>query len=280
MADSQTADFPTPTEARIVRRHSLTTRLWHWTNAVVVLIMLMSGLAIFNAHPGLYWGEDGAQLENAWLVIGSENDKGYIRVGDRSMETTGVLGYWANEHGKMRKWAFPDWMILPADSNLAMARRWHLTFAWAFAVFGAYYAIWCLVSGHLRRSLTPGGREMRPGHIWRDCCDHAMLKFPCGEKARHYNVLQKLSYLAVVFLLLPAMLITGLGMSPSANASMPWILDLTGGRQSARSIHFICAALLVLFVIVHVAMVLLAGPLNHIRSMITGRFKLPKERPS
>ena len=262
----------------LIHRHGGLTRLWHWVNAAILMIMLGSGLAIFNAHPGLYWGREGADLQNAWLVIGSEDEAGYIKVGERRVETTGVLGYWANPEGKMRTWAFPYWMTLPSDSNLATARRWHLTFAWGFALFGAVYAIWSVASGHLRRSLLPRLHELHPRHLWHDCRDHAMLRFPCGEKARHYNVLQKLSYLTVIFLLLPAMLITGLGMSPSANATWPWILDLLGGRQSARSLHFLLTMALILFFAIHVLMVVLAGPLNHVRSMITGRFALPRER--
>ena len=99
-----------------------------------------------------------------------------------------------------------------------------------------------------------------------------------GEKARRYNVLQKLSYIGVIFGLLPAMVLTGLTMSPGMDAAWPWLLDLFGGRQSARSIHFICASLLVAFILVHLLMVVLAGPLNELRSIITGWYRLPKQR--
>ena len=108
---------------------------------------------------------------------------------------------------------------------------------------------------------------------------HATLRFPKGEAARRYNVLQKLAYLGVLLVLLPVMVLTGLTMSPAMDATWPWLLDLFGGRQSARSIHFIAAWLLVLFVVVHLVMVVLAGPLNEIRSMITGRYRLPEEEP-
>jgi thiosulfate reductase cytochrome b subunit len=103
------------------------------------------------------------------------------------------------------------------------------------------------------------------------------LKLPKGEAARNYNTLQKLAYLGVLGVLLPVMILAGLTMSPAMDAAWPWLLDLFGGRQSARSIHFITAFLLVLFVVVHLAMVVLAGPFNEIRSMITGRYRLPKE---
>jgi thiosulfate reductase cytochrome b subunit len=106
---------------------------------------------------------------------------------------------------------------------------------------------------------------------------HARLRFPKGEEARRYNVLQKLAYLAVALVLLPLMVATGLTMSPGIDAAWPWLLDLFGGRQSARSIHFICASLIVLFVIVHLVMVVASGLFNNLRSMITGRYAIETE---
>src|SRR3546814_604968 len=136
----------------------------------------------------------------------------------------------------------------------------------------------CSSDLHFSRDLAVRREDVRPSHIWRDIKDHALLRFQVGEAARHYNVLQKLSYAVVLFILLPLMVLTGLTMSPGMNAAWPWLLDLFGGRQSARSIHFIIAALLLAFFIVHLIMVLLAGPYNEIRSMITGRYRLPAER--
>jgi thiosulfate reductase cytochrome b subunit len=127
--------------------------------------------------------------------------------------------------------------------------------------------------------LRRGPRKLKPGHLLQDIKAHATLKLPKGEAARDYNTLQKLAYLGVLGLLLPVMILAGLAMSPAMDAAWPWLLDLFGGRQSARSIHFIAASLLVLFVLVHLAMVVLAGPFNEIRSMITGRYRLPKEKP-
>ena len=102
--------------------------------------------------------------------------------------------------------------------------------------------------------------------------------FPKGEAARRYNTLQKLSYLGVIFVLIPLQILTGLTMSPAMDAAWPWLVDVFGGRPSARSIHFICAMLIVLFVLVHLLMVALVGPINEIRSMISGRYRLPAER--
>src|SRR3546814_20777283 len=106
--------------------------------------------------------------------------------------------------------------------------------------------------------------------IWRDIKDHALLRFQVGEAARHYNVLQKLRYAVVLFILLPLMVLTGLTMSPGMHAAWPCLLDMFGGRLSARSIHFILPALLLAFFIVHLIMVILAGPYNEIRSIIPG----------
>ncbi len=261
----------------LVKRHRLSTRIWHWVNLVVIVIMLGSGLMIFNAHPRLYWGSYGANADPAWLEIGAEDGEGYLRIGELSIGTTGFLGAQPIGRGQVRNRAFPPWATIPSGYNLALGRRWHLTFAWVFALGILAYGIWTIVNGHLRRDLLPTGSEIRPSHIARDIKHHAMLKFPRGEAARHYNVLQKLSYLAVIFVLIPLMVLTGLTMSPQMDASWPWLLDVFGGRQSARSIHFIAAWLLVLFFIVHIVMVVLAGPFNEVRSMISGRFRLPKE---
>jgi thiosulfate reductase cytochrome b subunit len=278
MAEAQAHPVLEGGGGELVRRHRLSTRLWHWTNAVVFFVMLMSGLMIFNAHPRLYWGAYGANFDPAWLEIGADDGRGFLRVGGVEIDTTGVLG--AREvDGRLQRRAFPGWATIPSSYNLALARRWHLTFAWAFAAGFVAYGLWSLGNGHLRRDLLPRGPELAPRHLWADVRSHARLRFARGEAARRYNALQKLAYIAVLVMLIPMMILTGLAMSPSMNATWPWLVDLFGGRQSARSVHFIAAALLVLFLVVHLAMVLLAGPFNEIRAMITGWYRLPKERP-
>ena len=263
----------------VVERHRLSTRLWHWTNAITIVIMLMSGLMIFNAHPRLYWGKYGANADYAWLQIGAtQANTGYVRVGSLTADTTGVLGRWTDSNGQVRNRAFPYWATLPQSYNLALARRWHLTFAWVFGVGLAAYLIRSLANRHLQRDLLPTVQELRPSHIWADIKHHAKLQFPTGEAAQRYNVLQKFAYLSVLIALIPGMILTGFTMSPSLNASMPWLLDLFGGRQSARSLHFIFAIGIVGFIMVHLLMVVLAGPINEVRSMITGRYRLPKEK--
>ncbi len=131
---------------------------------------------------------------------------------------------------------------------------------------------------HLQRDLAPTPDELKPTHVWHDIKLHARLHFPTGEAALRYNVLQKISYASVIFLFIPLMVLTGLAMSPSMDAAWPWLVDVFGGRQSARSIHFIVAAAILAFIVVHLLMVVLAGPANEIWSMISGRYRIPPER--
>ena len=265
-------------DATLVRRHRLSTRIWHWTNALTVFLMLMSGLMIFNAHPRLYWGQYGANFDHAWLEIGSTQDSGFLRIGSLSVATTGLLGYRTEASGAINRRAFPGWATLPSGYSLSAGRRWHLAFAWVLAIGLIAYWVTTLINRHAWRDLTPKPAELAPRHLWQEIKDHARLRFPAGAAALNYNTLQKLSYFGVIFILLPLLVLTGLAMSPGMDAAWGWLIDLTGGRQSARSIHFICAMGIAAFILVHLIMVVLAGPLNEIRSMITGRYRLPAER--
>jgi thiosulfate reductase cytochrome b subunit len=231
------------TTQEIIRRHSLATRCLHWVNALCVFLVLMSGLQIFNADPRLYWGQFGASPDRALLAIGA--------------------------HG------FPHWATLPSWQDLSTGRRWHFFFAWLLVFNSALYLLFSLTNGHVRRDLLPTRAEIAPSHVARDIWDHLRLRFPKGEAAKHYNVLQKLAYVGVIFIVAPALLVTGLAMSPGFDAACPWLVTLLGGRQSARTIHFTAAMLVALFILVHLIMVVLAGPWNEVRSMITGRYVVP-----
>ncbi len=267
-----------PAHGQTIYRHRWATRLWHWINALALFVMLMSGLMIFNAHPRLYWGKYGANADAAWLEIRGDPARGWLRVGKLSVPTTGVLGHWTDASGRLQTRAFPGWATIPSYYDLAGARLWHLAFAWVLVVPGLLYWLWSFAARHVQRDLAPRRDELRPRHIWRDITDHAKLRFPTGAKARDYNILQKLSYLGVLFGLLPLAVLTGLTMSPAINAAWPWLLDLLGGRQTARSLHFLAAIGLAGFTFVHLAMVVLAGPVNEVRSMITGWYRLPQDR--
>lgn len=264
----------------VTYRHSLATRIMHWLNALCVFLVLMSGLQIFNAHPRLYWGQFGANTDHPVLEIGARNapgDKpvGTLKVGGHELHTTGLLGVSADEDGQPTQRAFPSWATLPSFQDLASGRRWHFFFAWLLVLNSLAYLIISVACGHILRDLVPGRAELSPSHLAGAFWDHLRLKFPRGPAAKHYNVLQKLAYLGVIFVLGPMMLGTGLTMSPGADAAVPWLVDLFGGRQSARTLHFASAMLIAFFIVVHLLMVVLAGPWNELRSMITGRYVTP-----
>lgn len=269
-----------PPRKILIHRHSLAVRLTHWVNVLCLTFLLLSGLQIFMAHPALYWGQYGANNDPSVLSIGAEQDgnalRGVTRVGGLSFTTTGVLGV-SDVDGVQRARTFPDWLTLPSYRDLATGRRWHFFFAWLLVINGFIYLLYGLFAGHFRRDLLPEGRELTPSHLGHEIADHARLRFPKGEAARRYNSLQKLAYLGVIFVLLPLMVATGLTMSPGMDAALPWLVDVFGGRQSARTLHFVAATLLVAFVIVHLAMVVLSGPFNNLRSMITGRYAITPE---
>jgi thiosulfate reductase cytochrome b subunit len=223
-----------------VYRHPLLVRLTHWLNALCLLVLLMSGLQILNAHPALYWGESST-FGSPFIAFGAG-----------------------------RAAAFPGWSTLPGWQDLADGRRWHFFFAWLFVLNGLVYVIYALVSGRVRHVLAPTREQLR--HLGSSLLEHLRLRFPHGEEARHYNVLQKLTYLAVLFGLLPLMVVTGLTMSPGMDARLHFLTAVFGGRQSARTIHFLTAAALVSFFLIHVVAVLAAGPLTEMRSIVTGWF--------
>jgi thiosulfate reductase cytochrome b subunit len=271
------------TQANVVGRHSAATRILHWINALSVFLVLMSGLQIFNAHPRLHWGKFGADNDPAVLIMGAQHSAdhqliGVVLVGRTEFTTTGVLGVSSGPSGNPMIRGFPRWATIPSYQDLASGRRWHFFFAWVLVINSLIYLVLSFLRRHVQRDLMPTRAQLSLRHLMHEIWDHARLRFPRGEAARRYNLLQKLTYLAVIFVLGPIMLGTGLTMSPGFDAAAPWLLTLFGGRQSARTIHFVAAMLIVLFIIVHLLMVVLAGPLNEIRSMITGRYRLPAEK--
>lgn len=264
----------------LIYRHRALVRLSHWINALAILFLLGSGLNIFNAHPRLYWGRYGADQDPAFLSVDAfdtgEGTHGFTQIGPWHFDTTGVLG-WSKVGGAFQARGWPEWLTIPSFQDLADARHWHFLFAWVLAINGLIYLIYSFKVRHIQKDVVPTRRELRaiPAAIW----DHIRLKHPKGEAAKRYNVLQKLAYLGVMALI-TLMVLTGLTMSPRIDSLFPFLLDLFGGRQSARSIHFISASLIVLFVIVHLVEVVLAGPVNEVRSMITGYYRVPGEDAS
>jgi thiosulfate reductase cytochrome b subunit len=263
----------------MVRRHSLVTRITHWLNVLAVSLLLMSGLQVFNAHPALYWGHDST-FASPWLSMSKQEiggePRGITQIGGARFDTTGVFG-WSGKPGMAEQRGFPAWATIPSYRSLAAGRHWHFFFAWLFVINGLVYLAWSLIGGHIARDLLPTRAQLSPRHIVHEVVTHAQLKFPKGEEARTYNVLQKSTYLIVILLLLPLMLVTGLCMSPGFNATVPWLIEVFGGRQGARTVHFISASLIVLFIFVHLALVVVSGLWNNIRSMITGRYAIEVE---
>jgi len=265
---------------RVFYRHRLPVRVMHWINVVSFFLMLMSGLGIFNAHPHLYWGKDSdfeAPLLSMTALPGQDGQPhGVTQVGTHVFDTDGVLGA-SRVAGAPQKTerAFPSWATIPGQQYLATARNWHLFFAWVFVLNGLAYVAFTLFSGHLRHDLLPRKAELRG--IGGSLRDHLLLRHPTGEAAKRYNVLQSLTYLAVIFILLPLIVLAGLGMSPRMDTLFGGWVDLLGGRQSARTLHFVAAFLLLAFVAVHVFEVIVTGLWNNLRSMITGYYRLPED---
>jgi len=263
-----------------IKRHSLIVRLTHWANALILLVMLLSGLQIFNAHPALYLGHKST-FDRPLLSIDAlqSNDgslTGQLNAFGAKVDTTGFLGASKDQQGMMQARPFPPWLTLPTYQDLAQGRRWHFFFAWLLVANGAIYLAHALLTKHVTRNLLPTRAQLKG--IGADIVHHLQLRFPKGEAARHYNALQKLAYLGVIFVLGPLVVVTGMTMSPGLNAAFPFLVDLFGGRQTARTLHFVCAFGFVAFVAIHVLLVLLSGVWNNLRSMITGEYELGAEK--
>ena len=275
---NETKEMP-PTRGPLVYRQSIWTRGTHWIWAICLFFLLLSGLQIFNAHPALYIGQQsGFEFENAILEIGAvntpEGPRGKTTVFGREFDTTGVLGM-SGPSTQPSFIGFPGAVTIPSFRDLGTGRVVHFFFGW---IFVAALFIWFLASfinGHIRRDIVPMGADLKG--LPRDAFNHARFRFHHG---RSYTPLQKLSYFTVFFILFPLIILTGLTMSPGMDAAWPWLLDVFGGRQTARTIHFGVMVLLVAVFIVHIAMVLLAGPLNELRSMITGWYRTSPGTPS
>lgn len=228
--------------ARSVFRHAIATRLWHWINAVAIFVLIGSGLGISNAHPRLYWGRYGANFDHAWAVLPR----------------------------------FPAWLTIPANYNLALSRRWHLFFALVLAFGLLAYMVASLANRHFARDLRIRRKDVSLAHLAEDVRDHLAFRFHDADDPGRYNTLQKWSYVVVIFGLLPLVIVTGLALSPGMNAGLPWLLELFGGRQAARSLHFIAMVAIAAFTVVHLALVILAGVVNELRSMVTGLWRVPE----
>lgn len=281
------ADSHETKRTRLFRRQSAWTRVTHWLWAVTLFFMVTSGLQIFNAHPILYLGQQSGfgdkqylgpqagygnrQFDNTVLDIHAERRGdtiiGVTSILGRDFDTSGFLGK-SGPEDRPRYEAFPAWATIPSYYDLATGRVIHFFFAWLLVATWCVWLVASLINGHLWHDIVPRPRDLRS--LPRDIVSHLRLKFRHG---RSYNVLQKLSYAAILIVVIPGMILTGLAMSPGADAAWPWLLDLFGGRQTARLLHFCGMLVIVVFFVVHILMVIAAGPINEMRSMITGWYR-------
>ena len=257
-----------------IYRHRVPVRISHWLNVPCLIILIMSGLQIFNAHPALYWGDrsdrDQPLLSIRPVKAESGEMRGITTILGYKFDTTGVLGY---SDGSRR--AFPAWATIPSAKFLAMGRQWHLFFAWLLVINGLFFTAYALISRHVTRDLAPTGKDLRG--IGKAVKDHIAFRHPKGDEAKRYNVLQKLAYIVILFVVAPLIILTGLTMSPTIDTAFPWLLTIFGGRQAARTIHFIACFTFVGFIVIHVLEVILTGFFNNIRSMVTGWFVVKHE---
>ncbi len=277
-ASSSTVERP-GTTGQLVYRQSAWTRATHWLWAITIFFMVTSGLSIFNARPDLYVGQQsGFGFHNAILDIHAERAEGGRIIGVTTVfghrfDTTGFLGASGDPQNPAIR-AIPSWATIPSHYDLATGRVVHFFFAWMLVATMLAWFVASLSNGHLWRDILPKGRDVK--NLPRDIADHARFRFHHG---RSYNVLQKFAYGGLLIIVIPLIIATGLTMSPGVDASWPWLLDVFGGRQTARTIHFICMVLIVLFFVVHIAMVLAAGPVNELRSIVTGWYRTEDRSP-
>jgi thiosulfate reductase cytochrome b subunit len=232
-------------------RHSLLVRITHWIITLAFLALLLSGIEIVISHPRFYWGETGNVLTKPLFILHIPSSRNLVPTG---------YGY-----------------VLP-DQN-GWSRYLHFQAAWIAVITGLLYLLYGAFSGHFRRNLFPAGADLSWGALSSDCARHLRFKRPSASEAWSYHTLQRISYLIVIFILFPLVIWTGLAMSLAFVSAFPATVTLLGGEQSARTLHFFVSIALVLFLVVHVVMVCVAGFRSRMRAMITGRVAAPKERP-
>jgi len=240
-------------------RHSGWVRACHWVGGAALLVLIFTGVEILMVHPRLYWGEAGNDLTPALLELPISRNLHHDGIGVRTPFFAG-----------------PDAPVsAPIEYDMFNQNGWgrslHFLAGWILVTSGLVYLLAALATGHVRRHLSPGLRELAPGSIWADVRRHLRLQIPPATGGPTYGLLQRLAYLVVIFVLAPLMVVTGLAMSPAVAAAAPFLTGMFGGAQSARTVHFFTFAALSLFLFGHVAMVVLSGFRRHMRAMILGR---------
>lgn len=262
----------------VIERHPLAVRLWHWITAAVVFTLLFTGVVVFNVHPRLYWGEVGNAAMPATFGIEpppvgasttARPSPAVLRVGGHTWNVTGAMGVSMAGGGYFMIYRSPRYFL-----KFGAARAYHFMAGWVFAVSWLAYVIYLLASRRLNRHLLPGSRQLSARAVVQDVWDHLRLRRAQGEAAGHYNLLQKLAYLGVVFVLAPLAILSALTMSSAITARVPELFNLFGGRESARTVHAVSAGLMVAFVLIHVFQLFVAGFVTRVQSMITGRLRI------
>lgn len=239
--------------------HRLWVRLSHWLIALAVLVLIYSGVTILMAHPRLYWGNVGNDLVEPLLEIP-------LGPNYRTIDWSQGTPFFDSVDSPVTA----NRLIEPWNQN-GWARSLHFLAAWFFLAGLALYLAFSLVSGHARRDLLPRREELGRSSLWQDLRAHLRLPIPAATPGPPYSILQKLAYALVVFIALPLMFLTGITMSPAISGQYPILLDIFGGTQSARTIHFFTFAFLAIFLLVHLVMIALTGPLRQLRGMILGK---------
>jgi len=231
-------------------RHSALVRITHWIITLSFFALLLTGIEILISHPRFYWGETGNVHTKALFQIPIPSSRDMVQTG---------YNY-----------------VLP-DQN-GWSRYLHFEAAWILVLTGLLYAIFGFFSGHFRRNLLPAGSDLSWHNLTAALYGHLRSIRGSASDSSSYNVLQRLTYLLVIFVLFPLVIWTGLAMSPAFTGAFPATVTLLGGRQSARTIHFFVSIALVFFLIVHIVMIALAGFWTRTRTMITGRPAAQRER--
>jgi thiosulfate reductase cytochrome b subunit len=261
------------TRLETIYRHPWPVRVWHWLTALAVSMLLLTGALIFNVHPRLYWGEDGHAGMPAIMSLSAtdtqtKTPRFELQLGPMRWNVTGKMGVVDVEGSD----TYVLIAALPEDFQFGATRVWHFAWAWLLVASAIVYGLYLLVGGRFTNMLLPTRYDLTLHNLGSEIWQHLRLRRVRGTAMRKYNVLQKLSYLAIVFLVIPILILSGLTMSNSVTAVFPDLFVLFGGRQSARSVHFIAASVLVLFIVIHIAQVFVGGFANLLRSMVTGRY--------
>jgi len=255
---------------KLVYRHSAATRVTHWLFFIAFLALISSGLQIFNAAPFLDASDKTDPHHRVFAVQAPRQDVGTVTVFGRAFTTSGWLGWTDDGMGAKGARAFPGWITIPAYQDLASGRRWHLFFAWLMIVCGAAYLVWGFTRGDLRELVLT--RADLP-KIWPMQLYYLRLRDAPPPHGK-YNPLQKLAYTTVLFVFAPLIVLSGLALSPGFDAWAPWLTQMFGGRQFARLWHFVLMLALIGFFVAHVLLVMTTGVFNHLRSMLTGWYRL------